>query len=747
MSHPTPDHRILIQPKRPKFIRVAVRVPVRKSAGQLVGQSVRQTVATVALMALAACGGGSGGGNTVSPPIAVEPPPVTSPVALAASEPGALLSYVQKKLNQQIDQGLTRNGDSAVVFTGTVLPAVATPTGVVPSSGASVAAPSYASTTLQEGGVDESDLLKTDGNRLFSMTVAKPGDQQLTRLAVHTRQADGSLQLGSSIALPNDDRFDGFHLAANGGQLALIGQNVKYAPPVVNALVSNVSSSVTSSVALIAPAPNLVQIQTVVNVISAKAGQPLSSSTTLRIDGQLIDSRTIDNTLYVVTSWLPRFDIVFPLATGSGASPTVAERKEAVARVTNPQILPTVSIKAESSAGPTVQPLMADTDCQLQAANASSAVQLTTITAINLASPTLERSSRCFLGGVNGLYMSAKNLYLATSRTEVVTKGGSLVYGGEPTTDIHKFGVSGMSISYRGSGSVAGHLGWDASKTSYRMSEHNNDLRVVTYTSSFGWFGVLEAPSGTTAKSPAILSVLREDAAAANQLKTIATLPNTKRPEPIGLSGEQVYAVRFLGTRGYVVTFRRTDPLYVLDLANPLDPQVTGELKTNGYSDYLLPVGPDSAGLLLGVGKDATAEGRVQGVKVSLFDVSNAAAPKELASRVIGKAGTVSGLDFGRHGINLFSAGNTTRIAIPMRVNDTPSTNGGFFVPSYQSLVRFEVDSVNKTLTDKPTLTGQTFSSEFAGYQASSLAFERSVQIDANIYYLRSQGSFIAAGW
>lgn len=747
MSHPQPDHRILIQPKRLKFIRVAVRVPVRKSAGQLVGQSVRQAAATAALLALAACGGGSGSGNTVNPPVAVEPPSSTSPVALAASEPGALLSYVQKKLNQQIDQGLTSNGDSAIMFTGTVLPAVATPTGVAQSSGATADAPSYASTTLQEGGVDESDILKTDGNRLFSMTVAKPGDQQLTKLAVHTRQADGSLQLGSSIALPNDDRFDGLHLAANAEQLALIGQNVKYSVPVVNPLASSVLPSATSTAALTTPFPSVVQIQTVVNLVGAKAGQPLSTTTTLRIDGQLIDSRTIDNTLYVVTSWLPRFDIVFPLATGSGASPTLAERKEAVTRVTNPQILPTLSIKAASASGPTVQPLMADTDCQLQAANASSAVQLTTITAINLASPTLERSSRCFLGGVNALYMSAKNLYLATSRTDVVAKGGSLIYGGEPTTDIHKFGISGMSISYRGSGSVAGHLGWDASKTSYRMSEHNNDLRVVTYTSSFGWFGVLEVPSRVAAKSPAILSVLREEGGATVKLKTLATLPNDKRPAPIGLSGEQVYAVRFLGTRGYVVTFRRTDPLYVLDLADPLDPKVTGELKTNGYSDYLLPVGPDSAGLLLGVGKDATSEGRVLGVKVSLFDVSNAAAPKELASRVIGKAGTVSGLDFGRHGINLFSAGNTTRIGIPMRVNDTPSTNGGFLVPSYQSLVRFEVDSVNKTLTDKPTLTGQTFSSEFAGYQASSLAFERSVQIDANVYYLGSQGSFIAAGW
>lgn len=157
-----------------------------------------------------------------------------------------------------------------------------------------------------------------------------------------------------------------------------------------------------------------------------------------------------------------------------------------------------------------------------------------------------------------------------------------------------------------------------------------------------------------------------------------------------------------------------------------------------------------SSGLLLGVGKDATPEGRVQGVKVSLFDVANPAAPKELATRVLGQAGSLSGLDFGRHGINLFAVGNITRIALPVKVNDTliaAPNPGTFYRPSFQSLARFEVDAVNRTLTDKPMLTGQTFTSDFVGYQATSLAFERSVQIGPNIYYLDSTGKLIAAPW
>jgi hypothetical protein len=77
--------------------------------------------------------------------------------------------------------------------------------------------------------------------------------------------------------------------------------------------------------------------------------------------------------------------------------------------------------------------------------------------------------------------------------------------------------------------------------------------------------------------------------------------------------GEQIYAVRFLGTQGYVVTFRQTDPLYVIDLSDPTAPAMTGQLKIPGYSAYLHPVGD---GLLLGVGQDASDEGRVQGTAV-----------------------------------------------------------------------------------------------------------------------------------
>jgi uncharacterized secreted protein with C-terminal beta-propeller domain len=94
-------------------------------------------------------------------------------------------------------------------------------------------------------------------------------------------------------------------------------------------------------------------------------------------------------------------------------------------------------------------------------------------------------------------------------------------------------------------------------------------------------------------------------------------------------TGERIFAVRFIGPTGYVVTFRRTDPLYVLDLRDPAHPRATGQLKINGYSAYLHPAGN---GQLIGVGQDATSAGQTTGTQVSLFDVRDPANPRRLSA-------------------------------------------------------------------------------------------------------------------
>ncbi len=85
---------------------------------------------------------------------------------------------------------------------------------------------------------------------------------------------------------------------------------------------------------------------------------------------------------------------------------------------------------------------------------------------------------------------------------------------------------------------------------------------------------------------------------------------------------ERIYSVRFIGERGYIVTFRQTDPFFVVDLSNPEKPELKGELKIPGYSSYLHPLGDN---LILGIGKEGGQ------VKLSLFDVSSASQPEEVS--------------------------------------------------------------------------------------------------------------------
>ena len=103
--------------------------------------------------------------------------------------------------------------------------------------------------------------------------------------------------------------------------------------------------------------------------------------------------------------------------------------------------------------------------------------------------------------------------------------------------------------------------------------------------------------------------------------------------------------MRFLGEKGYVVTFRQIDPLYTLDLSDPQKPRVRGELKILGFSSYLHPIGDD---LLLGLGQDANEQGQTQGTQLSLFDVSDLSAPKRLHQHALGES-TSSAAEYDHH--------------------------------------------------------------------------------------------------
>ena len=195
-----------------------------------------------------------------------------------------------------------------------------------------------------------------------------------------------------------------------------------------------------------------------------------------------------------------------------------------------------------------------------------------------------------FVGTTDAVYASADALYVASS------------FGGWiPNTRIHRWSTPpGGAPVYQGAAEVEGWL-----INQFAMSEYRGKLRVAT-TLQGSW----------PISSRLTIFDINEDG-----------LTELSKLNGLGPS-ERIYAVRFLGELGYVVTFRLIDPLYVLDLSDPENPAVAGELKIPGFSSYLHPLG---GGLLLGVGQNADPRtGQPLGLQVSLFDVSDPTEPTRL---------------------------------------------------------------------------------------------------------------------
>ena len=400
-------------------------------------------------------------------------------------------------------------------------------------------------------------------------------------------------------------------------------------------------------------------------------GDPANAaiSGSFRLDGQIVSSRRIGRHLFLASRFYPEIPGPGPYE----LSPE--EWRERVAAADSQSLLPRYSSGEDGEDGETralVDPASCFVAPRPQGQSWYSP-DIVTLAVVDLETMALI-DSECYLGASETLYASPNAVYLATTRWEhghggaadggeVATAGddelpsapdgtdepvGGAPYDPRIETDIHQFDIDGGALAYRGSGNVRGHLGWEELRKPFRMSERDGFLRVATVNETFGREDL----------SPINVTVLEPDGQGA--LKRVAELPNAEHPRFIGKPGEQLYASRFVGERAYLVTFLQTDPLYVVDLADPRSPRVIGELEIEGYSDYLLPIDETH---LLGIGRDAISVddafgdgergGFVQGIKLSLFDVSDPAAPNEIESLLVGERGTRSNALYDHRGITV----------------------------------------------------------------------------------------------
>lgn len=166
-------------------------------------------------------------------------------------------------------------------------------------------------------------------------------------------------------------------------------------------------------------------------------------------------------------------------------------------------------------------------------------------------------------------------------------------------TIVHKININNLDIDYVTNGEVPGTI-----LNQFSMDEYEGNFRITTTT-------------GDTWRDTSLnhLYVLDEDLDIIGSAEGLA-------------KGERIYSTRFIGERAYVVTFRQVDPLFVIDLSDPESPEILGQLKVTGFSSYLHPYDENH---IIGIGKQATEEGRVTGVKIALFDVSDVENPIEKA--------------------------------------------------------------------------------------------------------------------
>jgi hypothetical protein len=450
----------------------------------------------------------------------------------------------------------------------------------------------YSDTNVQEEGVDEPDLVKTDGEFIY---VAQRGE--LTILDSWPPEETSRL---SSLPLDEAEPFSMF----------LLGDRVllySYAwNPFGDAGDDHRSGYGTR--------------MTLVDVSDRGAPVILRESV---IEGWFVDARRIGNDVYTVAdAWMglpwALWDLVWDeeldLPEMDWDAETDAQdviRDEAreilapiveawVASMHADDLLPR---KAEAVAGQLgdPEPLLGCTDLYRPAELTSPSVLSVVHMDMTTGATGSELSATGLMSEGWTVYASRSSLYVAQSSWWWWWGWGDL----DLRTHIHRFDLGGASTEYVASGAVPG---WVLNQ--FSLSEHDDHLRVAT-TDLDWWWGTGVQAGMDPANNVFVLEQQGIEMPIVGQVRGIA--PN-----------EQIQAVRFLGDRGFVVTFEQIDPLFTLDLSDPRSPELVGELEVPGFSSYLHPLDEDH---LLAIGMDGTMDGQITGLAVSLFDVSDFANP------------------------------------------------------------------------------------------------------------------------
>ena len=463
----------------------------------------------------------------------------------------------------------------------------------------------YSGTNTHEAGVDEPDVVKTDGRRIVTLM-----DGTLRVVDAATKRVTGELVLTDA----NQGRWYADQLLLDGDRALAIGAtSFPIAHPAATA-----EGSTTGGIASDVIAEPMTQ-STKLTLVDLSGSPRILGS--LELEGTFVDARAVGSLARLVIRSGPHLRWVYPSQDRS-ESAALRANKRILAQSTIDEWLPRYSLD-----GSAPRPLVGCGD--ISHPRRYSGLSMLTVLALDLAGPLQAQDSVAVLADGQTVYGTSSSLYIADDHRfgfwPVPMRPNARIPGAaeraaQPQTEVYKFDVSQPGKPrYLASGAVDGWL-----LNQYSLSEYAGHLRVAT-TEDEG-LGVEPGPAGEPRTSGPMPDGPISSSAVTVLVQRGDRLISVGRVDGLG-RGERIYSVRFIGPAGYVVTFRQTDPLYTLDLSDPGRPQVVGELKITGFSSYLHPAGD---GRLIGVGQDADLNGRVQGTQVSLFDISNPAAARRL---------------------------------------------------------------------------------------------------------------------
>lgn len=448
------------------------------------------------------------------------------------------------------------------------------------------------STNVQIAGVDEADIVKTDGAYIYQYRFdSATGGAQIAISTVN------GLKLLSTILLPE---YADAQLYLTGNRLVVVQSvpekeaetllatlNQPLADYVGNRVATDAQSAADqASSDMIVPEyyrvgpgrrTNRIVMTEAVTFDVSDHTRPKEIGV-YRQDGRYVSSRLSKDTLYLVTNKTVSGDILTGIDPVYHYLPVAGAQEKAAVLPSDDIIIP-----------PYLE-------------NLNYAV----VTALNVS--TQAADTKAVLGMADQIMMSQNSLYLTATVTSTDSQNRYT-----RATGITRFSVAGNGLKYLASGKVAGYI-----DNQFSLDEHGGNLRIAT-------------------------TAYNDDSKTVNNLYVL-----NGALQPVGsvenlAEGERIYSVRYVGETAYVVTFRETDPLFVIDLSNPAKPQVKGQLKLPGFSEYLHPIDKNT---LLGIGVNTVVTpygGVVQdGLKLTLFDVSNPADPKEKASYLLGNMGSTS---------------------------------------------------------------------------------------------------------